>query len=277
MKIRYLGTAAAEGIPALFCNCEYCRSARREGGKNLRSRAQVLLDETLSIDFPPDAFYHGTKAGVNLSALRYLLITHSHCDHFYAHDFILRGYKYALDMASPTLDIYGNQEVCEVFLESTRRELRQDVAQNIRLHVIRSFETFMAGEYKITPLPARHSSNEPFVFLVEKGEKRYLHLCDTGRLPEQTYEYFKQISGVNLVTLDCTFLWHEDENPRRHMGLKDNEEVLRRLQTTGTVCPDTKKVITHFSHNAHPTAQSLTRAEEQFGVLAAYDGMEIEI
>ena len=78
MNIQFLGTGAAEGIPALFCNCNFCRSVRLRGGKAVRSRAQVLVDGELSIDFPPDAFYHGLGAGVDLSAVRYLLVTHSH-------------------------------------------------------------------------------------------------------------------------------------------------------------------------------------------------------
>ena len=28
MKIQYLGTGAAEGVPALFCNCAYCKGLR---------------------------------------------------------------------------------------------------------------------------------------------------------------------------------------------------------------------------------------------------------
>ena len=54
MKIRYLGTAAAEGWPALFCSCPICTHARTQGGKNLRTRTQAILDGELLIDFPPD-------------------------------------------------------------------------------------------------------------------------------------------------------------------------------------------------------------------------------
>ena len=103
MKITYLGTGAAEGIPALFCNCEYCRGARARGGREIRSRAQTLIDGELSLDFPPDCFYHSALLGADLSAVKYLLVTHSHMDHFYAHDFILRGYKYARNMTAPAL------------------------------------------------------------------------------------------------------------------------------------------------------------------------------
>jgi phosphoribosyl 1,2-cyclic phosphate phosphodiesterase len=34
MTIQLLGTAAAEGIPALGCNCRVCATARERGGKN---------------------------------------------------------------------------------------------------------------------------------------------------------------------------------------------------------------------------------------------------
>ncbi|MDE7296530.1 MAG: hypothetical protein K2N84_04615, partial [Clostridia bacterium] len=80
MKVTFLGTGAAEGIPALFCNCEFCKGARKRG--EIRSRSQVLLDGELSIEFPPDAFYHAAAFHIDLSAIKYLLVTHSHMDHF---------------------------------------------------------------------------------------------------------------------------------------------------------------------------------------------------
>ena len=52
MKILYMGTAAAEGWPALFCSCPICTHARKMGGHNLRTRTQALLDGSLLIDFP---------------------------------------------------------------------------------------------------------------------------------------------------------------------------------------------------------------------------------
>ena len=76
MEVVYLGTGAAEGIPALFCECEFCRRART-GKEKIRSRAQILIDGELSIDFPPDAFYHNAAFGAELSKIRYLLVTHS--------------------------------------------------------------------------------------------------------------------------------------------------------------------------------------------------------
>ena len=58
MKIKYLGTAAAEGVPALFCRCPVCEKSRSAGGRNIRSRSQAIIDDTLLIDYPPDSFMH---------------------------------------------------------------------------------------------------------------------------------------------------------------------------------------------------------------------------
>lgn len=39
MKIKYLGTAEAEGIPSVFCACENYRRTWWKGRKNIRSRS----------------------------------------------------------------------------------------------------------------------------------------------------------------------------------------------------------------------------------------------
>ena len=54
MKFQYLGTAAAEGWPAVFCRCEACEEAARRGGKNIRTRSQALVNDDLLLDLPPD-------------------------------------------------------------------------------------------------------------------------------------------------------------------------------------------------------------------------------
>ena len=45
MEIQYLGTAAAEGLPALFCDCETCRKARNIGGKEVRKIGRASCRE----------------------------------------------------------------------------------------------------------------------------------------------------------------------------------------------------------------------------------------
>lgn len=81
MKIKYLGTGAFEGMPALFCGCEVCKRARAAGGKNIRSRSQALVNDELLLDFNADTCMHFQRYGLDLGKVRACLITHSHCDH----------------------------------------------------------------------------------------------------------------------------------------------------------------------------------------------------
>ena len=72
MKLQYLGTAAAEGWPALFCDCESCRRARIVGGRNIRTRSQAMLDDRLLIDMPPDTYHHLLTNNIDISILLWL-------------------------------------------------------------------------------------------------------------------------------------------------------------------------------------------------------------
>ena len=101
----------------------------------------MLIDTELMIDFPPESYYHAMRFGIDLSAVRTLLVTHSHTDHFYAQEFVNRGYKFAEGIASEFLDIYGNGEVLSVYEEGTRREMRDGVRSGIRRRRLRNFCT----------------------------------------------------------------------------------------------------------------------------------------
>src|SRR4051794_5463009 len=75
MRLRFLGTAAAEGYPDPFCDCEYCRQARERGGKSLRRRSSALIDDVLLIGPGPDLPAACLSEGVSLVGLRSCLQT----------------------------------------------------------------------------------------------------------------------------------------------------------------------------------------------------------
>ncbi len=282
MKITYLGTGAAEGAPAVFCQCEVCKTLRLRGEKEFHTRAQFLIDENVGIDFPPDAYAHALRLGRDYSNLQYLLITHSHMDHFYAHDFILRGYKYCAPLSAP-LTIYGNAEVKKVFEECTRRELREEVGANLLVKEVFPFTPFRFGEreeYEAVPLLAQHSVKEnAYVYLIEKAGKTYLHLTDTGRLPQETLDYlqtrFSARNKVDFVTFDCTFLFRTAGQVSRHMGLEDNLAMQKEFEKLGVADENTRYAITHYSHNNAPLKENLDRAEREYGYIPTYDGTVI--
>ena len=111
MHIRLLGTAAAEGWPALFCRCDNCRRARAAGGKNLRSRASVCVDDVFQFDFGPDTYLHVLQ-GHALAEVRHLIFTHSHFDHLSPAELACRLPPFAHGQDQP-LAIYGHDRVLD--------------------------------------------------------------------------------------------------------------------------------------------------------------------
>lgn len=119
MKIRYWGTAAAEGIPSLFCSCPRCVEAREKKGKFIRTRSQLLIDDTLLVDFNADTYMHSLKYDFDLGKLKDVLITHVHEDHFYPNDILYRKAGFAPEVEIPTLTFHGSGDLKDDYLYHT--------------------------------------------------------------------------------------------------------------------------------------------------------------
>lgn len=278
MNIRYLGTGAAEGVPAVFCDCEICKNIRKAGRSEFRTRSQVVIDDVLSVDFPPDAYVHSLSSELNFASLRYILVTHSHMDHFYAHDFILRGYKYGCGFDFP-LEIYLNEEAAAVYAECTRREMKPVVAPNIKIHAIKPYSHVEFGGYRVLTLPANHTKTEDaLLFYIEKGGRGYLHLYDTGVPDDRIFSFLSDNNAkADAVSLDCTYADRTGIERPRHMNIEDGMLLKQKLMRCGVCNETTRFVITHFSHNSNPLSSRLAEIEKKHGVTAAFDGMEIEV
>ena len=277
MKLTYLGTAAAEGWPALFCRCEYCKKALERGGKNLRTRSQAMVNDDLLIDFPADSFSHMQQNGLNFSAVKTLLITHSHMDHFSPTDLHLRSTSYyAHDLSTPNLTLYGNERVMKLLEREriTREEEPNDTG--ISAVEIEAYKPFAAGKYRITALPAFHAMNEKaFVYLIEDGEKTLLYLHDTGELFDEVYEYLAANKvRADLISYDCTYVALPSGGG--HMGLDSCPKVRARLEAFGVSDEKTVSVVNHFSHNGKLIHDELEPAAKEIGFLTSYDGMVVE-
>ena len=277
MKLTYLGTAAAEGWPALFCRCEYCKKALERGGKNLRTRSQAMVNDDLLIDFPADSFSHMQQNGLDFSAVKTLLITHSHMDHFSPTDLHLRSTSYyAHNLTTPNLTLYGNERVMKLLEREriTREEEPNDTG--ITAVEIEAYKPFTAGKYRVTALPAFHAMNEKaFVYLIEDGDKTLLYLHDTGELFDEVYDYLAANKiRADLISYDCTYVALPSGGG--HMGLDSCPKVRARLEAIGVSDENTVSVVNHFSHNGKLIHDELEPAAKEIGFLTSYDGMVVE-
>ena len=78
MQLLLLGSAAAEGWPAPFCECVACERARRLGGTNLRTRSGALIDDDVKIDFSPDTVTQLQRQRRSIRSVRTIVFTHEH-------------------------------------------------------------------------------------------------------------------------------------------------------------------------------------------------------
>ncbi len=274
MKLTYFGTAAAEGIPGLFCNCRVCRNALAVRGREIKTRSQALLDGRILIDFPPDTYMHILNYGLDLRPIRYCLITHSHEDHWAPHEFWCRKPGIANDIEEEPMHIY----VTAAGYEDAARVLgKSRGGDRLQFHLIKPFEAFDIEDYRIIPLEAEHApATDPVIYIIERGEQALLYANDTGIFPDATWDFLASYpKKFSMISLDCTAMAKPNYR-RNHMGLDVCREVYDRLCEMGLCDGHTVAYVNHFSHNGQLTHEELVAEAAKLGFLASYDGLEVE-
>lgn len=283
MKIKFFGTAAAEGIPAFFCSCDVCEKSRLAGGRNVRTRSQTLINDDLLIDFSADTYHHIVSNGLDLRKVKSLLITHGHDDHLYPFDLVYR--------TSPVYSKFPNggkdKKPLQIFLTKKSGKLLRKCFFDekimikdktaVAVNYIKKFQTFETAGYTVTALKADHSRVLDSIFyIISKDGKNVLYAHDTGYFPKETWEYIENTNiKFNFVTLDCTCAI-DKKAYGHHMGYKACKDVKDRLIKSGHADENTIFCINHFSHNCGYIYDELCEFAEKDGFVVSFDGLEIE-
>ena len=277
MKLTFLGTAAAEGVPAVFCNCPTCLRAKQRGGKDIRTRSQILIDGDTLFDFPMDTYLHMLRYKLDLSKITRVLITHAHMDHCYPQEFCMRGGPFAHDMTEPRVTVYCNSTVRDMFMADTAREIRDEVKSGIELKTVEPYDSVMSGDVKLIALPASHTVGEKcLVYYVERRGVGALLMNDTGPLSEDVFVRLKSMGAkADIAALDCTYgaIRH---GTGRHMGLYDIVDQYALMNKVGILSSDARVIATHLSHNTDLDYDGIAATARPYGITVAYDGMTIE-
>jgi phosphoribosyl 1,2-cyclic phosphate phosphodiesterase len=270
MKIHFLGTAASEGFPAIFCRCPHCAKARELGGKNIRTRSSVIIDDTLKIDFPPDTLHHVLRDQIDLGLVKDLFVTHTHSDHLRAEDLEMRLPVYAHGLDHP-LTVYGHDGV----VRKCREAIGRPGDEHIIVRRIVPFETIDTGTARVTALPANHDPDETcLLFYIEKEGKTVFYGHDTGLLPEETWAWLST-RELDLAILDCT----NGNLPFTggHLNIEAVLGIRTRMRDNGMLRNGTRTIVTHFSHNIGLQHEDLTSIFDPEMITVAYDGMVLHI
>jgi len=272
MKLLFLGTAAAEGYPGLFCDCTNCREARALGGRNLRMRSALLVNDDLLIDFGPDILASAQRFNRNLSRLSTGLITHAHEDHFHPINFFLRKPSFSGKQPIQHLSLFGPHEVAETLGKNT-----SDFSElQLEVHTVHAFDRWACNGYTFQAFHAHHAVDrfEALFYSIEDGVGHaFLYATDTGPFPEDTWQALAG-NSFDVIILEETMGYGKYT---QHMGFEDFLAHVQRIGAEGMLRSGGRVIAHHMSHNNNPVHEKVEAVLNPHGVEVAYDGLEIEI
>lgn len=272
MKLTFLGTGAAEGIPSPFCDCPACEYARAHGGRNVRRRQSVLVNDDLLIDFGPDIFPSCAELGLSLCGLKHLLITHSHADHFNVDHLKMRSKPFRLSTELPELNMIAGPSVWAKWSELGG----SDQSAGIRRHIMLPGQQMQLPEYSIASFAACHhlQIGDAMNYIINDGLVKLLYASDSGYYDEPVWEALRK-HYFDAIVLEGT-IWNRPVG-REHLNEGDFVRMKERLREIGAVSDETLVIATHFSHQSVENHDHLGRSVARHGACCAYDGMTVEI
>jgi adenosylcobinamide kinase/adenosylcobinamide-phosphate guanylyltransferase len=225
----------------------------------LRGQTAALLDGVLLLDCGPETPHAAQRAGLDLTGLRHVLITHAHPDHCAPAFLLFRSW-----VGSAPLDVVGPPEVVE--------QARMWVAPDSPVNFVEvsAGDRLTLASYDVRVLAAQHGDEGACVLYDVTGpDGRLLYATDTGPLPEATVEAVRG-AAFDVVLLEETF-GDLTTHGTDHLDLRTFPEQLRRLQAVGAVTGSTDVAAVHLSHHNPPTPE-LSRRLAAWGARVVDDG-----
>lgn len=284
LKLVFLGTAASEGYPNAFCDCENCARARELGGPSLRKRCSVVIDGELLIDLSPDVMAAAQVLGLSLGKLRYGLQTHEHSDHLDPSHFGSRSPMCGVH--APRLAYYASQDALN-HIAAARGQGRlpatgladSEVAHrlNLEVHAIGPCQTFTTGPYRVSTVPASHAPGMvPMLFAIERDGRRLFYGTDTGPIPGAAWHYLaEQQWQFDVIVLDHTF--GTSEGSANHLNAEQFRDQVARFRADGLMANDARVFAHHIAHHSNPSHPELAEFAASHGYEVAYDGLAVEV
>ncbi|HVK03388.1 MAG TPA: MBL fold metallo-hydrolase [Armatimonadaceae bacterium] len=274
MKVFFLGTGSAEGLPALFCGCAICREAHRRGGRERRTRSSVLIDDTVKIDLSPDTLANAhAYPQIRLWELRHLLFTHSHDDHFAARELQYLSPNFAPLRRDP-LQVWGSADLIAKLLPETDGFFEP---APLEFRPVVPFEEYAVGHLAVTPVTAHHKPDELCLnyLLRDPAGRALLYATDTGWYDPPTWEF---LAGVPLhgVVVECG-KGESANGYDGHLNLDDAVRFRQRLLAGGGLAPAAPFFLTHLCHTGLLLHEELSERCAPHGIRVAFDGMSLDL
>jgi len=224
LKLTFLGTGDAAGLPLFGCNCAVCVQMKIDGLKRRPCSAVISFGD---YSFLIDAGRTDLLELFDQYQFQRILLTHYHADH-------VQG-LFHIRWGNPKLNIpvHGpaDKQGCADLLKHPGI---LDFSDRMLPFVCREF-----NEMSITPVPLNHSKLTLGYCFEYKG-KRVAYLTDTLGLPVET-ESFLLSWQPDILILDCS-------HPPGYAHIRNHNDLASALSIHCTIAPR-ESWLTHISHD----------------------------
>ena len=298
MKLTFLGTSAGESYPALWCHCPNCTYAREWGGRNIRQNSCAFVDDDLMLDLSSHAFHSALRFGVDISAMRYLFVTHDHRDHFDSQHLTWRSLPVedgelrqvgdpfdkvaalrrmgARQTPVPFLEVYGHESVFATLLQNPRfRPKALEEVYAMRFTPLHRGQVVEKDGLRVTAVVSHHSRpGSVFNYIIERNGKTLLYALDCGGYDADMLEVICS-HRYDCVVLEGTFGKMETEYDM-HQNFRKNLRAQQFLREHGLWKGEENFYLSHMSPHWTPPHDLYVREMQAYGIHVAYDGLQID-
>lgn len=249
MKIKFLGTSAGWPLPRLGHKCEICSST---DPKDTRLRSSALINESILIDAGPDTYQKLLK--IDVSKIRYVILTHWHPDH--------------------TLGVW---DLSHLYIDSkpvifatapTLARLRAHVGlEKLAIKEVSFGQSIDLEQTKFTNFEVVHTEG-CFGVKLENSNKSLVYIPDFKSIPEPNK---RQVKGVDLLVMDGSSLKKEVETSS-HQSIETGIKLAKELGVR-------RATFTHLGHESgvHSKLEEYVRSNGGEEFFIPYDGLEVEV
>lgn len=257
MDCTLLGTGTAIGMPAVSCDCTYCK-------KNLRSRPSLIIEKNdtgILFDASPDV---SRQLNGSYNNIDHIFLTHHHHDHAsglmdlnhttLSLNEVLYNTELADDhiMFNQDYKIYGSQSTIKFIRENMSYVLDRE---SFNVVTIDKEQTIKIDDIEIKPVESTHCEGYS-AFRISDRNKNVFYHPDFGEIQGSIETDISVIDGSSALGYNI------------HCHMNDFEKMNNKINS------DTKILTNVSEHLAQSDREKLERRAENHGLTVVDDGYE---